>query len=198
MSENTTPLYAASDLINFGADVLNRAGIPVDRAKIVAETLVASDLMGHTTHGLQLLGPYLKELQQGGMAKTGDPGVIRDTGGTVTWEGKDLPGPWLIHQGLDLAFERIAQHPVFTLVIRRSHHIACLAAFLERATERGLMMILACGDPANKTVAPYGSVEGVYSPDPIGVGIPTQTHPILIDISASATANGGSRSKTPR
>ena len=146
--------------------------------------------MGHTTHGLQLLPYYLKDLERGDMPTTGNPAWVQDRGAAVTWDGQHLPGPWLIHKALDLAFERIKKYPVVTVVIRRSHHIACLAAYLERATERGLMMILASGDPGNRTVAPYGSVEGVYSPDPIAVGIPTDGDPVLIDISASATANG--------
>ena len=185
-----SPLFAAEDLVDFSTRALHREGLSHERAKVVSDVLVASDLMGHTTHGLQLLGPYLKELRDGGMAKEGEPVVIRDGHSAVTWDGKKLPGPWLVHRALDLALERIAEHPVFTMVIRKSHHIACLAAFLERATEKGLMMILACGDPANKTVAPFGAMEGVYSPDPIGVGIPTESGPVLIDISASATANG--------
>lgn len=184
------PRYSAKALTEFAARLLQRAGLPEARARCVAETLVAADLMGHTTHGLQLLPAYLQDLENGDMTAAGDPEVISDRGAAITWDGRHLPGPWLVHRALDLAFERIADHPVVTVAIRRSHHIAALAAFLERATERGLLMILASGDPGNRTVAPYGGVEGVYSPDPIAVGIPTGGAPVLIDISASTTANG--------
>ena len=34
-----------------------------------------------------------------------------------------------------------------TVVIRRSHHIGCLAAFLQQATDRGMMLIVASSDP---------------------------------------------------
>ncbi|MEL6925234.1 MAG: Ldh family oxidoreductase, partial [Bacteroidota bacterium] len=101
-----------------------------------------------------------------------------------------LPGIWLVHQALDVALERVRKHPVTTLTIRRSHHIACLACFLERATDQNLMILLYSSDPANRSVAPYGAIEGVYSPDPISVGIPTAAGPVLIDTSMSTTANG--------
>jgi L-lactate dehydrogenase len=146
--------------------------------------------MGHSTHGLQLLGAYLGELEAGSMAKEGEPGIIADRGSAITWDGRYLPGPWLIKQALDLAFERIREHPVVTVVIRRSHHIACLAAYLERATEKELLMLLTTSDPSVQTVAPYGGIQPVYTPNPIAAGIPTQGDPILLDISMSTTANG--------
>ena len=77
-----------------------------------------------------------------------------------------------------------------TVVIRNSHHIGCLAAFLQRATDRGLMITVASSDPAVATVAPFGGRKAVYTPDPLAVGIPTDGDPILIDISASITTNG--------
>lgn len=47
-----------------------------------------------------------------------------------------------------------------------------------------------CSDPANRTVAPHGGTTPVYSPNPVAAGIPTETDPILIDVSMSATTNG--------
>ena len=90
---------------------------------------------------------------------------------------------------MDVARERLAQHPVVTVVIRRSHHVACLQAYLKPATDAGLMMLLSCSDPASRTVTPHGGVAPRFSPDPLAIGIPTAADPILIDISASSTTN---------
>jgi LDH2 family malate/lactate/ureidoglycolate dehydrogenase len=76
------------------------------------------------------------------------------------------------------------------VVVRNSHHIGCLAAFLTRATDRGLMMLIASSDPAVATVAPFGGRKAVFTPNPFAVGIPTDGDPILIDTSASITTNG--------
>jgi len=96
----------------------------------------------------------------------------------------------LVNKAIDIALERIDQYPVVTIVINKSHHIGCLAAYPERATQQNLMMLLSCSDPRNHTVAPFGGLGGVYSPNPIAVGIPTQTDPIIFDISTSTTASG--------
>jgi LDH2 family malate/lactate/ureidoglycolate dehydrogenase len=88
--------YPATALRGFAARLLERAGLASDRAADVADILVEGDLMGHTTHGLQLLGPYLKALEDGGLTRTGDPAVVADRGGTIAWDGNFLPGPWLV------------------------------------------------------------------------------------------------------
>jgi L-lactate dehydrogenase len=186
----TEPRYSAQALITFADNLLQRGGLPANRAHLVAETLVEADLMGHTTHGLQLLAPYLQELEIGGMAKTGEPEVVSDRGAALTWDGGYLPGPWLVSHAMDVAFERIQTHPVVTVVIRRSHHIACLAAYPKRATDRGLFMLLTSSDPATKSVAPFGGLQPLYTPNPVAAGIPTNGDPIILDISMSTTTNG--------
>jgi LDH2 family malate/lactate/ureidoglycolate dehydrogenase len=182
--------YHADGLRVFAKLLLERMNLPSDRAAAVADILVEGDLMGHTTHGLQLLASYLKQLDEGGMAAAGDPEVLQDRDAAVTWDGKYLPGPWLITRAMDLAFERIAAHPVMTVVIRRSHHIACLQAYLKRAADRGLVMLLMSSDPSCGSVTPFGGRTPVYTPNPIAAGFPTDGEPILIDISASTTTNG--------
>jgi hypothetical protein len=46
-----------------------------------------------------------------------------------------------------------------------------------------------CSDPGTASVAPHGGKRAVFTPDPLAVGIPTETTPILIDISASLATN---------
>jgi LDH2 family malate/lactate/ureidoglycolate dehydrogenase len=182
--------YRAGDLLAYAAAVFAAAGCDGDKSAAIAEGLVEADLLGHTTHGLQLAPAYLAELESGGMTARGEPEVIADRGAAVTWDGRRLPGVWLAVRAVDLAVERAPAHGVVTVVIRNSHHIGCLAAFLERATDRGLMITIASSDPAVASVAPFGGRTAVLTPDPLAVGIPTSGDPILIDISASITTNG--------
>lgn len=185
-----TARYAAGDLLRFGEALFAAAGMPRERAAVLAEFLVEADLMGHDTHGLNLAPGYLGALEKGGMPKTGEPEVVADRGAALTWDGKYLSGPWLVWRAMQEAFGRVEKFGLATVVIRRSHHIACLAAFLPKATERGLAMTLMSSDPANQGVAPYGSYQPTYTPDPIAFGYPTDDDPVLIDISASSTTLG--------
>ena len=182
--------FDARVLEGFALALLRRGGMPAEQAEATAHVLLEGDLMGHTTHGLQLLAPYLRDIEAGRMCLVGEPDVVADRGNAVTWDGRFLPGPWLVSRAIDLALERIAQQSVVTLVIRRAHHIGCLAAYLPRATERGLVMLLSCSDPSVGSVAPHGALAGRITPNPLAAGFPTDGEPVLMDISASTTTNG--------
>jgi LDH2 family malate/lactate/ureidoglycolate dehydrogenase len=124
------------------------------------------------------------------MTRNGDPVVVADRGGAMSWDGRRLPGPWLVVRAIEQALARVPEHGVAAVAIRESQHIGCLAAYLERATSKGCMILLTCSDPSAASIAPYGGLQALFTPDPIAVGIPTDGDPILIDMSASITTNG--------
>ena len=184
------PRFAADALIAFATALAERAGVRTDIAHDVADVLVTGDLLGHTTHGLALLGPYLAELEKGSMGKSGEPSVVNSRPAAQTWDGKRLPGPWLTLRALDAATTMAATHGTGTVVTRRSHHIGCLAVYLLRATERGLVAIVQSSDPVVRAVVPHGGLTPIMTPNPIAAGLPTSGDPILIDISSSITSMG--------
>jgi LDH2 family malate/lactate/ureidoglycolate dehydrogenase len=189
MAEVSIAAYPAAQLVRFAADLFRAAGLDHDKAATVGEILVEGDLLGHTTHGLALAVPYLEAVLDGSMTAAGEPAVISDRGGALCWDGRRLPGPWLVARAIDQALVRVGEHGIAAVAIRESHHIACLASYLERATAKGCMMLLTCSDPSEASVAPFGGLEPVFTPDPIALGIPTGGDPILIDMSASITTN---------
>ena len=73
-----SPRYGADALTSFATALLDRAGMENDKSKVVAEILVEGDLLGHDTHGLQLLAPYLADIEKGELATHGQPRVIAD------------------------------------------------------------------------------------------------------------------------
>jgi len=182
--------YGAEALTGFAARLLTAAGLPEPVAADVAEVLVEGDLLGHDTHGLSLLAPYLAEIEKGSMKSSGEPEVVTERAAVATWDGSRLPGPWLVRQAIEWATPRAREHGVATVVIRRSHHIACLAAYLEDVARSGLLIEIQSSDPAVASVAPFGGTQAVFTPNPIAIGIPTSGDPIMIDISSSVTTNG--------
>jgi LDH2 family malate/lactate/ureidoglycolate dehydrogenase len=188
--ETAEPRFRVADLVGYARALFAAAGCDGDKPQLIAEGLIEADLLGHNTHGLQLAAPYLDEIESGSMAVRGEPETVSDRGAVVTWDGNRLPGVWLTTKAVALAAERAVTHGSGTVVIRQSHHIACLAAFLQRATDRGLMVMVASSDPSDLSVAPFGGRKAIFTPDPIAVGIPTGGDPILVDVSASITTNG--------
>jgi L-lactate dehydrogenase len=185
-----TRRFRADDLRAFARALLDRAGVRADIGRDIAEILLDADLLGHTTHGLALLAPYLSEIDKGAMAKSGEPRLIARRAAAETWDGERLPGPWLTLRGLERAAAMARESGTGTVVIRRSHHIACLAAYLKRATDLGLVVIIECSDPTVAAVVPHGGTTAFITPNPLAAGLPTSRDPILIDVSMSITSMG--------
>lgn len=182
--------FAFDDLVAYAAGLLAAAGLDDDKPMVVARLLVTADAMGHDTHGLARLPDYLREVGNGVMCTTGEPQIVRDRPAVAVWDGQRLPGPWLVDRAMREAAQRASQYGTGTIVIRRSHHIACLAAFLPVATEAGLMANVASSDPSVAHVAPFGGTRPLFTPNPIAIGIPTSSDPVLIDVSTSITTAG--------
>jgi L-lactate dehydrogenase len=185
-----TARYSAAALTTAAVSLLKAAGTDAAKAQAVAEILVEGDLMGHDTHGLALLGPYLGELESGSMLKAGQPDVLNSRPAAAAWDGKRLPGPWLVLKAMDECAKMARTYGTGSITIRRSHHIAALTAYLKRATDQGLVMLLYCSDRNSASVAPHGGLDPVFTPNPMAFGIPTGGAPILVDVSCSITTNG--------
>lgn len=176
--------------LDLASRLLRAAGAAPDIAQCVAQVLVEGDLLGHDTHGLALLPAYVGELRAGRMCAAGAELRVREKAGVALWDAERLAGPWVVQRALDWAIERVEEYGATHVVIRRSHHIAALAAYLEGPARRGYLVHLACSDPNAASVAPFGGRRAVITPNPMAWAWPCAPDPVLIDISASVTTNG--------
>ena len=179
--------YDLDTVRHFTNDLFRIAGLSIEGASAVADILIEADLLGHTTHGLALVPWYLDAAASGAMRLDGEAEILVDRGACITWDGRRLPGAWLASKAIDLAVARAETYGTVTVVVRDCGHVGALAAYLEKATSRGLMLLMACSTPSVAGVAPFGGLKAVFTPNPIAVGIPTKGDPILLDISSSIT-----------
>jgi L-lactate dehydrogenase len=179
--------FSVEAVRSFATAVCANAGMEPEVALAVADGLLEADLYGHVTHGLALLPDYVEELDNGTMTKTGRPTVLSDFAAVALWDGNRLPGVWLTKIAVAEATERAKKFGVGAVAVRRSHHIACLAAYLERPARDGKLVFIYSSDPSDRHVAPFGGTTPVMTPNPVAAGIPASPDPILIDVSTSIT-----------
>jgi LDH2 family malate/lactate/ureidoglycolate dehydrogenase len=179
--------YEVSELSRLARQILCAAGLESAMANRVAAGLVEADLYGHTTHGVALLHDYVAEIDNGVMKTTGEPEVVSDAGAVACWDAGRLPGIWTTALAVDAATRKASNLGIGAVAVRRSHHIGCLASFLEAPARAGFIVIVMCSDPSDAHVAPFGGTTPVLTPNPIAAGIPRHPDPLLIDISTSIT-----------
>ena len=182
--------YDVAALRAFATTLFEKAGLDTDKARVTADILVEGDLLGHTTHGLALMPLYLDAAGSGAMLGQGEPEVLAATPVAETWDGRYLPGPWLVMRAAEMASKRAAEFGISAVSIRRSCHIGCLAAYLQPFAERGQMLMVASSDPSVASVAPFGGTKRIYTPNPLAAGWPSPGGPVMFDVSMSITTNG--------
>jgi len=186
----TTQRYQANDLIELASRLFTAVGLPLNRATTVAEAFVEADLLGFSTHGLNRVPANIEWLQKGQTQTTAEPTVLVDRGGIVSWDANQLPGPYIVTRGVELACERARQFGQSTVIMRRAQHIACLAVYLGKAVDQGLVIQIVCSTPGDRCVSAFDGSEPIFSPNPFAFAAPTGKGPILIDMSLSIVAEG--------
>ena len=184
-----TERYDATQLRAFAAALFRHAGMEAEKAAVVAEVLVEGDLLGHDTHGLAHLPPYLDALASGEMTGTGQPELLSETPVVQTWHGRKLAGPWLVRQASDWASEAAKTFGLGAVSIQRAGHIGCLAAYLHRIMARGQMLLIFSSDPSTASVAPWGGTRRLFTPNPVAAGWGQGEASVMADISMSITTN---------
>ncbi len=182
--------FSAAHLEDVVAGVLTAEGVRSDMATAMARQMVAGDLYGHRTHGVALLDAYVEQLQRGTIAVDGRIEVVHDDGGSLAWRTKRTPGAWVMEQAVQTVLSRISSHAVVTVSVGGCSHLGCLQSYLRSYVQHGLVVLLTVTDPGVRSVAPPGSADPVITTNPIAMGFPTRTEPVLLDICTSVASNG--------
>lgn len=183
--------YNVQALTDFVERLFEKAGADTEVAQVVTRVLLEGELLGHRTHGLNLVSRYIDGML-GGQVKARAQVLeqVSDSGISSLFDGHYVLGPYCVSRALDCAAKGATSQGIGIAVVRRAAHIGCLAAYLKPFTDQGLVAMLYSSDPSVGLVCAHGGVDPVYTPNPIAAGIPTQGEPILLDVSMSTVTLG--------
>ena len=179
------PLLSASTLTKFASDILTAAGAPPDKAAITAESLIASNLRGVDSHGLQLLPYYIEQILVGEMDPEADGRVASESGSCLTFDAQNALGQWVAHTCCDHAIRLAKDHGTAVVVARESNHFGACAWWAQRMRSAGLIGLVFCN--ASPIVPPWQGREGRIGTNPICMSVPG---PWLLDMATTTVAAG--------
>ncbi|WP_338747203.1 Ldh family oxidoreductase [Pseudomonas putida] len=178
-------------LTTFVEQLFEKAGADTEVAQVVTRVLLEGELLGHRTHGLNLVSRYIGGMQEGKVkARAQVLEQVSDSGIASVFDGHYLLGPYCVSRALDCAAKGATAQGIGIGVVRRASHIGCLAAYLKPFTDQGLVAMVYSSDPSVGLVCAHGGIDPIYTPNPIAAGIPTQGEPILLDVSMSTITLG--------
>ena len=179
------PLISADSLTRFSEDILTAAGVPAQKAAVAARCLVASNLRGVDSHGIQLLPFYIDQLLAGELDPAADGRVISESGSCLHFDGQNALGQWVAETCCGHAIRIARSNGVGLVVARDSNHFGAAAWWAQKMRDAGQIGIVVCN--ASPIVPPWQGREGRLGTNPICMALPG---PWLLDMATTTVAAG--------
>ncbi|MFC1526964.1 Ldh family oxidoreductase [Candidatus Latescibacterota bacterium] len=180
----------------FHSDDLRDLGVPVHEARLVADHMVESGLLGHDSHSV-LRYPQYVQMVRSGKVQPGRPlRVLKQAPRMAQVSGGWNFGPVTATAAMDLAIEKARHGAISAVTVRDCNHVARLGRFAAMAPSAGNLVALLCanGHGADLAVAPHGGRERRLPTNPLAVAIPTgRGWPLVLDMTTSMTSGGALR-----
>ncbi|MEV7090172.1 Ldh family oxidoreductase [Streptomyces sp. NPDC093085] len=179
----------APDLLRFAAAAAEAHGVPEADAGLLADTLVAAELWGHSSHGMLRLPWYLRRIETGATVPDAVPRIVTDNGAVIVVDGGDGLGQVVADRAVAWGVERAGRYGIGCVAVRGSGHFGTVGYFTRKAAERGCVALFATN--TSPAMAPWGGREKRVGNNPWSIAAPGGRHgTVVLDIGNTAVARG--------
>jgi LDH2 family malate/lactate/ureidoglycolate dehydrogenase len=183
----TVHLTPCAILEDFAASLLGGAGVPQEAARITARSLVAANLRGVDSHGVNLLIYYLEQIVAGDVNARAKGKVISEVGGCLHYDGENALGQVVADAATDHGVRLAREHGLSLVVARESNHFGAAAFWAQKYSSHGLIGLVFCN--ASPMVPPWQGRVGRFGTNPICMSVPGGAEqPWLLDMATTTVA----------
>ena len=179
----------AETLAKFAQSVLIVHGVPSADAHLVADSLIAAELWGHSSHGMLRLPWYVDRIRSGAMRAVTESATVMDHAALAIIDGNDGIGQVLTAQAVKLGVERARSYGVSAVGVRHSNHFGTAAYFTRMAAEAGCVAFLTTN--ASPAMAPWGGREKKVGTNPWSIAAPAGARGIAVMDNANTAVDRG-------
>jgi len=167
--------------------ILEAAGASRKGALLAADAMVAANLRGVDSHGVQLLPAYVKQIETGNIDARAEGRPVSESGATMVYDGENALG----HVVSDICCAHAARlarsHGLGMVVARNSNHFGAAAYWAQKLTSEGMIGIVMCN--ASPRVPPWQGKEGRLGTNPLCVALPVEPPDAwLLDMATTTVA----------
>ncbi len=182
---NEFVILDATQLIDYARAILEGAKVPASTARLVAESLIAANLRGVDSHGVQLLLWYCEQIKNGNVNLETRGHVVSERGSAMTYYGEHGIGQLISDIATDHAIRIAREHGIAIVTVRESTHFGACAWWAQKIADAGFIGIVMCN--TTPVVAPWQGREKMLGTNPICMSVPgPQT--FLLDMATTTVA----------
>ena len=165
--------------------VLVALGTPKDLARIVADSLVEANLVGHDSHGVMRLMQYADMVKRGQVKPAERNEVAALNRASAQIDGKWGWGQPAAQHAASLAIEMAREYGTAAVTVSNCNHVGRLGEYVEMIAREGLIGLAFCN--SSPIVAPYGGRTRLLGTNPMACAVPRANgaDPVMIDFATS-------------
>jgi LDH2 family malate/lactate/ureidoglycolate dehydrogenase len=188
-SEKATKILVSHDNANaYVKAVLQANNVSETDAAVTAHCLVAADLRGVDTHGVNRIPSYLARIRQGVLDPTAQPTITEKTPVVAQVDGKNAFGFVAARLGMEKAIDMAKTYGIGMVSVKHSNHFGMSAWLVQQALDAGMMsLVFTNSSPA---LPVWGGKEKLMGVSPIACGAPGSEHDFILDMAPSVAARG--------
>ncbi len=170
-------------LHNFCQKVFQGYGFTQEQANQITDVLLAADLSGIESHGIQRLIRYHKEITSGMVKLDAKSEIVFETPLSAVIEGNDAMGQILGVQAMQLAIDKAKKSGFGMVTIRNSNHYGIAGYYTKMAAEQGLIGLSMTNTEA--IMVPTFGKQAMLGTNPIAFAMPAE--PTIYSFDAATT-----------
>lgn len=178
------------DIRKISEEILIKAGVPVEHAQIVADTIVYAHIRGKHTHGLGRMHIYLRKIKENLMTADTPIEVLNDTGAIYHIDAHHGFGQVAAYYAMEEAIKRAKDYGIGFAAVKDSNNFGTAGYFAKMASEKHMIgMVFGNSAPA---IAPAGGDKALFGTNPLSMSMPLETEecPFIFDMATSVAARG--------
>lgn len=169
----------------FATAVLEAVKVPATTAVLVAESLVAANLRGVDSHGVQLLIWYSEQIRDGNIDVNTIGKIVNENGGCMVYDGMHGVGQIISDICCDHVIRLARANGLGMVVARDSTHFGACAWWAQKISAAGFIGIVMCN--ATPLVAAWQGRDRILGTNPICMAVPGP-NAFLLDMATTTVA----------
>ncbi len=175
-------------LVQYCVKVFQGYGFTEAESEQITDVLLAADLAGIESHGIQRLIRYHKEITEGMVKTDARPEVVFETPLSAVIEGHDCMGQLLGVQAMEMAIAKAKKSGFGFVTARNSNHYGIAGYYARMAVKEGLIGMSMTNTEA--ILVPTFGRQAMLGTNPIAFAMPAQPVPYVFDAATTVVPRG--------
>lgn len=164
-------------------------GFSEEDSRTVTDVLLAADLAGITSHGVQRLVRYHKEINElGYVDMKSTPEIMRETLVSAVMDAHNGMGQVVSVKAMNLAIEKAEKSGIGMVPVRNSNHFGIAGYYARMAVSQGLIGVAMTNSEA--IMVPTFGKKAMLGTNPIAFAMPAKPFPFVFDSATTVVPRG--------